>query len=105
MNDLKQELLTKFDFFNNLPIKKSEVIIDKLELKEYTAGKVIFEKGSEKNAGIFFLIDGVVNFLKESSQDVFIDFLLNLAIDTSKKLTICIYKNQIYKRVMLYISI
>ena len=62
MNDLKQDLLSKFDFFNNLPIKKSEVIIDKLELKEYTAGKVIFEKGSEKNAGIFFLIDGVVNF-------------------------------------------
>jgi len=55
MNDLKQELLAKFDLFKNIPIKKSEVIIDKLELKEYTAGEVIFEKGSEKNAGIFLL--------------------------------------------------
>ena len=50
MNDLKQELLTKFDFFNNLPIKKSEVIIDKLELKEYTAGEVIFEKGTDEKS-------------------------------------------------------
>ena len=92
MNDLKQELLAKFDLFKNIPIKKSEVIIDKLELKEYTAGEVIFEKGSEKNAGIFFLIDGVVNFLKESSQDVFIDFsegdlfnVLSIYYDDDKK--------------------
>ena len=42
MNDLKQELLSKFDLFKNIPIKKSEVIIDKLEQMMLMTGAGIF---------------------------------------------------------------
>jgi NTE family protein/lysophospholipid hydrolase len=74
MGDPNIEIIKKFDFFENISISQSEMIADKLEIIEYRAGEVIFEKDSEENAGIYFLIDGVVHFLKENGNDVFIDF-------------------------------
>jgi signal-transduction protein with cAMP-binding, CBS, and nucleotidyltransferase domain len=74
MGDPNIEIIKKFDFFENISISQSEMIADKLEIIEYRAGEVIFEKDSEENAGIYFLIDGVVHFLKGNGNDVFIDF-------------------------------
>ena len=79
----------------NFEIKKLGIVLYSYHVKGteyYKDGKLVkFNSKTDQNGK-----DKYVNLKLEDEK---------LAIDTSKKLTICIYKKQTYKRVMLYISI
>tara|TARA_S200000501_G_scaffold155619_1_gene146821 strand:- start:11841 stop:14078 length:2238 start_codon:yes stop_codon:yes gene_type:complete len=61
ITDLKDTLTNNFDFFKSISTKNTEIIVKNVVKREYKQNEVIYDKGSKKNAGIFFLLSGKVN--------------------------------------------
>ena len=69
---MNKKLIENIDFLKNLNSKQFDRVIKNLELRDFKKDQIIFKENSPNDAGVFFVINGVVNILKPSSSEVLI---------------------------------
>jgi len=89
---MDKKLIETIDFFKNLNSKQLDRVVKNLEIRDFKKNQIIFKENSSNDAGVFFVIDGVVNILKPSSSEVLISItegdhfnLLSVFYDNDEK--------------------